>query len=275
MISFFANPTRYGMTHSCRNNHLLRGSSQTRGEQISAYLGAKLNPTEYENDVCVYVKPASLKDIKDGAYIDICVENKRLLLELPNRPKLNIIVLTKLAYDYLKSRGFKNKIVIIPCFSCNYERFVRDRKEVTTVGVIGSPDSFDYPTEEFRERMKEIGLEFITYYKFRCREDCADFFKKIDIQVSWNKSRDSTKIFKDAVRLINAASYGIPTVAYPEYYLQAFEGYYIRIKTIDQMVSEIKRLKDDPAYYKAWSDKLIPFGERYHISKIAELYKQL
>ncbi len=275
-ISIFARPSQYGMTKSFPRNHQIRGSSQTRGEQTSEYLGAKLNPTGgYENDICIYVKPSSLDNIKDGDYVDIVAENKGILKELFNRSGVNIITLTQLGCDYLKSKGFKNKIVTIPVFSCNYERFIRDRKEVTTVGVIGSPDSFNYPTEEFKKRMKDIGLDFITYYKFNCREDCVNFFKKIDIQVSWNKSRDLTKIFKGSIRVINAASYGIPTVALYEYHLSECNGYYIQIKTINEMVNEIKKLKDNQDYYQKWSQKLVSWAENYHIDKIAELYRKL
>lgn len=244
---------------------------------MAEYLGVKFNPEKNDdNDICIYVKPA-LEGIGEGSYIDV-VEDLRIIDNLLKYPKLKIIVLSQAGHDYLKNCQYKNDIVIIPQQHCNFERFVRDRKEITTVGVIGSKDTFDYSVLEFRKRMEAIGLKFITNYSFGSRQEVVNFYKQIDIQVSWNVDRRRRicrqKLFRDSLRLKNAASFGIPTVAFPEVNYKEFEGNYIPVKDIDSMIEEIKKLKDKE-YYKQWSDKIIIEAENFHISKIAEKYKQL
>jgi hypothetical protein len=44
---------------------------------------------------------------------------------------------------------------------------------------------------------------------------------------------------------------------------------------MDEMVNEVKKLKEDQMYYDYWSHVGIDKAEEYHIEHIAELYKQL
>jgi hypothetical protein len=273
-ISIFCKMPQFSRTPSLNYRHLIRGSSEIRGIQMSKYLGAKLNPTEeYENDLCIYIKPYELDNIKDGDYVDISDGNK-ILSSLRNRPGIGIIFSSVSGYEYIKTKDFKNKLVYIPQHHCNYERLLRDRKEINTIGVIGSPDSFQYPIKDFIEKLNEIGFNFISNYTFWNRNDVVEFYKQIDIQVSWNTDGYFNKIYKCPTRLINAASFGIPTVALLESYHLEFKDNYISINNIDEMIVEIKKLKDQN-YYNQWSEKIIKPTEFYHISNIAEMYRRL
>jgi len=277
-ISIFARPAYLRLANITSIPYLKRGSSLIRGEQIAEYLGARFNPAaDYENDVCIYVKPLAFEEIKEGSYIDI-LEAVGLTKILFNYPKLGIIVISQAACEYLKNNQYKNNIVVIPQHHCNFERFIRDRKEITTVGVIGSKDSFEYPIDEFRERLGKIGLKFTTNHSFKNRQDVIDFYKQIDIQVSWNidtrRKILRQKLFQDPLRMKNAASFGIPTVAFPEINYKEFEENYISVNSTDLMISEIEKLKNKD-YYEQWSSKIIKEAEKYHISKIAKKYKQL
>ena len=73
---------------------------------------------------------------------------------------------------------------------------------------------------------------------------------------------------------INAASFGIPTIANWKLGYKEFDGHYIPVKTMDSLVAEAEKMKDKN-YYDEWSNKIIPETEKYHISKIAEIYRQL
>lgn len=276
MISIFAWPAHYYKrgTISNRTPHLFRGSSLIRGNQISEHIGAKLNPEDgYGSDVCIYVKPYELKGIKKGSYVDI-VDCTAYIRRLKNYPDLNIIVLSDEGKRHLERRGLKNKIVVIPQHHCNIENLKRERREITKVGFIGSPDSFSLPWDEFAGKMAKLGLEFVTNTSFSSREEVVGFYKEIDIQVSWSIDLTVQKRLRDSLRLKNAASFGIPTLAYPEINYREFEGNYIKAETPEIMVEEIRKLTD-PKYYDSWSEKVIKAAEPFHISRIAEKYKCL
>lgn len=267
-ISFFAKPARW----SDKYQRLSWGSSIIRGEQISQYLGAKLNPVEgYENDICIYVKPHITIKFAKHSYIDVMDVTHTSIL---NFTKLNIplILSSKLAYEVYSKAFKKNKFVFIPQHHCNYERVRRDRPKVTTVGIIGYHASFVHPMENVRKRLQEIGMELLFENHVLNRTNAVNAYKRIDIQITW---AESTWITKNAMKLYNAASFGIPTVANKQQIYKEFEGYYIPVNTLDEMIKEIVKLKEDKDYYTQFSEFIIPKAEEYHIANIAKLYKQL
>jgi hypothetical protein len=273
-ISFFAKPAVFlGPSERYPYPRLQRGSSMIRGEQMAQYMGAKLNPeTDYEGDLRIYVKPSTLDDIPDGSYIDM-LEEVGFIPMLEERPGLHVIVLSQAGKEFLEKR-IGNQVVVIPQHHCNLEGFARGRKEITTVGVIGSRDSFDDPTGQFKDQAKEIGLEFSVCNSFRSRMEVCDFYKRIDIQVSWNTDVTRQKLFRDSLRIKNAASFGIPTVAFPEIPMKEFKGSYLQVETKKDLVGEVERLKEKD-YYWMWSEKAIKAAEAFHIGNIAQKYLEL
>lgn len=268
-ISFFAKPSRW----SDNLQRLSRGSSIIRGEQIATYLGTKLNPTEgYENDICIYVKPNIKDRFAKHSYIDILDVPVHTFLKF-NQLHIPIIASSLSAYEIFSKLGKKNKIIFIPQHHCNYERFKRHRSEVTMVGISGYHASFTYPTEDVRKRLKKIGMELLVENKILNRFDAVNFYKKIDIQIVWVNG--ASWIAKNAMKLYNAASFGIPTVAYKSLTYQEFEGYYVPVTTMDEMIKEIVKFKEDKEYYTEYAELIVPKAEAYHISNIAKLYKKL
>ena len=165
---------------------------------------------------------------------------------LKDHPKVKVIAMSLSHYDWLKSQ-LKNKIVYIPHHHVNFDRVVRTRKRVTTCGYIGS------------SRKIEIkGFKFIYMDNFKTRKDIINFYKKIDIQIIGN-IRDVP--YYHPTKIINAMSFGIPTVAPKVMGYREVEGFYYQ---------DIDQLKN------GWdADRLIKEAEKYHISNIAKLYKQL
>ena len=267
-LSFFAKKARYENNYK----HLLHGSSLIRAEQMSEYLGAKFNPAGgYENDVCIYIKPSRLLKFAKNSYIDIVDANSLSYIRfLEDNPQLSVIAASQYSYEYL-SKSLK-KVVLIPQQHCNFENILRHRKEINTVGIIGGLDAFQYSVEDTKEKLKKIGINLINENFYSNRADVVDFYKKIDIQITW---RPIPHHLKNAMKLYNAASFGIPTVGYPELANKEFEGYYIQATTIDQLIDGVKKLKDNPEYYNEFSKKIVKKAAEYHISKIAKLYKNL
>ncbi len=267
-ISFFAKTAWW----SNKYQRLSRGSSIIRGEQVAQYLGAKLNPFKgYENDICIYVKPHITTKFAKHSYIDIMDVSQDTFLRFISLG-IPIIVSSLSAFEFYSKAFKKYKFMFIPQHHCNYERNKRDWPKVTTVGIIGYHASFTYPMEDVKQRLKKIGLELLFENHLLNRADTVNAYKKIDIQIAWT---NTGWITKNAMKLYNAASFGIPTVARKDITYREFEGYYIPVNTMDEMIKEIVKLKENKEYYRHFSELIVPKAEEYHISNIAKLYKQL
>jgi len=256
---------------------IVRLSSEIRAKQIAEYIGGKYNPKSgYENDVCVYVKPGNLSRIRDTDYVDFSDGLYVGLIDmLKQRPKIRVLAHSTYLYKYLKER-LPNEIIYLPQQHLNWERAKRDRKEVTTGGYIGSPSPISIKLNtEVKEALQKIGMDYLMWYNWRSREDAIDFYKKIDFLVIYGYGNsDEYNPCAQPTKMINAASFGVPSLANWQVGYEEFEGYYTRFKTIEELVSEVQKLKDKD-YYDKYVEKIIPKAEEYHISKTAERYKQL
>jgi len=262
-------------------------TSVIRGEQIAEYIGAKYNPKSgYENDLCIYLRPKTLDHIRDCDYIDVSDGAFNIVEQLQSRPKIRLIASYPCSYQFLKKK-LKNEVVLIPEHHCNFERAVRERKEITTAGVVNNPSLKNYSIyEEVKKRMEKIGLKFITCFYYKNRQDVVDFYKQIDIQVIsrfapvndyshyLDDYNNDLNPFIHPSKIINAASFGIPTIASWKLGFDDFKGNYISVRDMDSLVAEVEKLKNKN-YYNEWPEKILKEAEKYHISKIAEMYKQL
>ena len=264
------------------------GAGHIRGIQMADWLEAKKNPKEgFENDLCIYVK-VEPKDYPKRSYLDV-VDAPRAVRFVQSHT-IGIIAISRVAQKYLQELTGK-EVVFIPHHHCNYERFIRPDREVRYVGIIGSQNSFQYPTEEIRKKLKEIGLELLydqdhwKHYNNEpnkegkdSREKVVNFHKKIDLQIvwrpeAWSKSYDP---LRSPLKLENAGSFGIPTVAYPEpSYADEFGDSFIHAQSIDHLVEECRKLKENYDYYKHYSQKVLRRAEDYHIEKVSKLYLEL
>lgn len=280
-ISIFAKPS------FLRNDPELNGqpvltwtTSCIRGEQIAEYIGAKYNPKSgYEDDLCIHLRPRTLDYIKDNDYVDVSDGAFNIVEQLQSRPKIKVIASYPCSYKFMKER-LKNEVVYVPEHHCNFERAVRERKEVTTGGVINNPSVHTYSVyDEIKKRLENIGLKFITCFHYKNRQDVVDFYKQIDFQIidrferpTDNNYNNDYNPFIHPSKIINAGSFGIPTIASWKLGFDDFS--YIPVKTIDALMEEVEKIRDENNYNQ-WPDKLIKEAEKYHISKIAEIYKQL
>lgn len=265
------------------------GSGYIRGKQMAEYLGGKENPTEgYENDTCIYVKIIPPENHPIHSYSDVD-DAPKAAEHLKTHPELGIIAISETSKDYLEKLLSRNDVVFIPHQHCNFERRIRPDREVKTVGIIGSKiTAFQYPVEPFRKELKKMGLElkfeqdyWNTYKSTPDREmrlNVADFYNTLDIQLGWRPRVifRSMGPFQNPNKLGNASSFGIPTVAYPEpSYEREWDGCFVPANTIGEMLIQIKRLKDDPLFYKDIANKALLRSEDYHIDQVSKLYLNL
>lgn len=270
-ISFFAK-----RAFRCRGDgHLMRVSSMIRVDQPAAVIGAKINPaSNYKNDVCIYVKP----HVKPGhdfnfegrAYLDI-IDGWVLIDLLKKHPEVGVIACSDRDAITL-AEVVKNKIVTIPQHHCNFERQKRSRKEITTVGVIGTAQAFPFLPAGLKSELSKRGMDLIEFSSFFSRTDIVDFYKKIDVQIVW---RPYSKKLANPLKLVNAASFGIPTICLDEPYFKELSGCYFPVRHLAGFLKQLDDLRASSALYSEYSEKCLLASERYHIEKVAEIYRQL
>lgn len=274
MISFFAkhtyvidDPTKPGQVY------LQRISSRVRAEEIAAYLGAKLNPTQgYENDVCIYVKYNRLDRVRDGDYVDV-LDDLYVTERLKDLPKIKVIAMSKPHMEYLRIL-LKNEIVYIPHHHVNFERIRRKRKKIINCGYVGSNSGYDIRiNREIGERLKKIGLNFVPLFNFTTRDDIISYYRKIDLQIIGYFNHLDIPYYHQT-KIVNAMSFGIPTIASPRLGYIEVKNFYIPVNNMDELVAAAKMMKD-PACYNQWPEKIMAEAEKYHISNIAKLYQKL
>lgn len=256
--------------------HLQRVSSMIRGDQIAEKIGAKFNPTEgYQDDTCIYVKPYVRADQDftfEGKknYLDII--DGHVLGELAlKHPEVGVIVCSEADYEIM-SQAIPNKTVLIPQHNCNYDRLRRTRTGIKTVGVIGEAKAFPFLPQELRGELQKRGIGLLEYSKFFSRQDIIDFYKSIDVQIVW---RPYKKILSNPLKIVNASSFGIPTIALDEPAFKEVEKCYIPVDNLTEFLSYLDELVASPESYQECSEMCIEESERYHIDNIAKLYQQL
>jgi len=240
MISFFAN----------RN-----GSGEIRGRQIAEHLGARLNPPDgYEGDVCVWVKRQPPDDHPGRTYLDV-LDGEERIPWLKHHPEVGVIASSLSGRRYLE-KALGRPVVYIPQHHCNFERAVKIMQRPYKLGLVGGKASV--PPADW-------GVEWFGH--LRTRVDVVAAYQMIDVQVIW---RCGTKPLKNALKILNAASFGIPTVAYPEPGFEEVDGYYYPATTREGVFDALAQIEAEHS-----AARLIARAEPYHISRIARLYGQL
>jgi glycosyltransferase involved in cell wall biosynthesis len=260
-----------------RRGHLMRVSSIIRADQIAAQIGAKLNPREgFEADACIYIKPHVPRGYEnkfkfDGKpYMDI-IDGWGLGPVLQNHPEVTAIACSRTDYDSLL-RAVDNKVVFIPQHHCNFERVKRDRDQITTVGVIGSRAAFPVLPEGLEEQLAQRGMNLLEFSDFYTRQDIIDFYKKIDVQIVWRPYR---KKLANPLKLVNAAAFGIPTIALDEPYFHELKGYYFPVENLIGFLERLDALRASPDLYSDYSERSFRRAEEYHIENVGKLYQNL
>lgn len=284
MISIFAKRAFYNVNPSEEydkrtkppRGHLQRVSSIIRADQIAEAVGAKLNPVSgYENDVCIYVKPRVAKDGDfkfEGRkkYLDIIDGHNLGQLALKN-PDLKVIVCSQADWDTMRG-VIPNQLVLIPQHHCNFKREHRNAKEIKRVGVIGELPAFEYLPVFLKEQLKRRDIELVKFSKFFSREDIVKFYMSIDLQLVW---RPYKKLLSNPLKIVNAASFGVPTIALEEPAFGEVEGCYIPVKSLEEILASVDNFIKNHNLYNEMSLRSIDKSEKYHITNIAKLYKEL
>ncbi len=274
MISINARPS-YWENGSTDEKYMHRLSARVRGEEIAEYLGGKFNVLLREDDdIYIFVKPRHITNVKDGDYVDV-LDDINVISLLKERPKVKVIAMSEVHFNYLK-KELINEIILIPHHHINFEREKRVRNKTLVGGIIGSPSKVAHDiSDKIRDDLVKVGIEFTRCFNARTREEMISYYKSIDFLVIFNlNSNDRDLFYRHPAKIINAASFGIPSMAQPIAGYSEVEGFYIPIETVEDIVREAEKLKDVD-YYNQFSEKIHQETEKYHISNIIKLYQNL
>jgi len=242
------------------------GSGQIRGTQIAEYLSARINPEQtHPDDVHIYVKLQPPEDFPPKSFLDI-IDGKERLGWLKEHPEMGIIASSTTGKIWLQEQ-LDRYVFLIPQHHCNFDRLHRTKEEVLTAGVIGGLGTLQCDIDELEKRLHALDIEFRWLRRYKTRQDVVDFYMDLDVQIVWRKQQ---RPLKNPLKLVNAASFGIPTVGYPELGYQEWNGYYTQVKTLQDLADAISVLK------QGWdAERLIKRAKKYHIDNIAPLYRGL
>jgi len=266
-------------------------AGNVRGKQVADMLGAKHNPlTGWFRDLCIYVKVIPHPDHSLHTYYDIDDATNGLKY-LKANPGVGVIATSENQKEYLEKELKRNDIVVIPHIHPNYENWKRPDRPIKRVGIIGSKTSFVYPVEKIKRQLESMGLELIYHRNYwkeygdqegltedQRRLKVVDFYKSIDIQIVWSKGAFSDEVehMKNPNKLINAGSFGIPTVSYPNHhFIHVWSNLFIHAETISDLLKRVETLKNSPDIYKEMSDELFRYCTQYHREVIRDKYLSL
>jgi glycosyltransferase involved in cell wall biosynthesis len=258
-----------------KRGHLMRVSSIIRGIEMSEYLNCKLNPTSgYEDDVCIYVKPNVPKGLdftfEGKPYLDI-IDGWGLTPVMMKHPDVPIITISRWDSENL-ARVLKNEIIFIPQRHFNYSRVRRYPDSTINVGVVGTRQALPFLPGALEDGLAERGMKLVEMHNFEDREKIVEFHQTLYIQIVWRPYR---RKMGNPLKLVNAASVGVPTIALEEPCLQEMEGYYLPVHTLEEFFAQLDKLRADPGLYNDLSDRCFAKAEEYHIENIAKLYRNL
>jgi len=262
-------------------------SEFTRGYQIANALGCKLNASVKDYDETVIAvktlfNPAVQKDLRNftNLYMDL-VDDVNFIALARQYPTAKLIVLTEAMKDFV-SQYLENELVLIPEHTCNFERFVRDaEREVKTVGYVGSPQCFNLGFADVKKALAVAGLNFkylLCEDKTVTRMDVVNFYKTIDIQLAFRLPDKDVRpqIYRNPLKLFNAGSFRIPSVAFPEFAYTTCAGtMFLEAVDINNVVDKCYQLKEDKGLYAFYADRVYEWAKQFDIANIAKLYAAL
>lgn len=240
------------------------GSGKIRGAQVANFLGAQHNPSHTRrDDVHVWVKQQPPDSLPLNSHLDI-IDGMYRIGWLLRHPECGVIASSESGYEYLQRRLSRDDIILIPQHHANFGRVRRVRNDMQSAGVVGGQGSIQCDFGELKRTLGGVGMSFHWLERYKGPPQIVQFYNRLDVQIVW---RERTTPLKNPLKLVNAMSLGIPTIAFPEEAYKEVQGYYWPVTSIEEVASVIEQLREG---FDA--DRLIVKAEEYHIENIAPLY---
>jgi len=253
--------------------------------QVADVIGARVNPSsDTEQDICIGVKmspylvyhdklidPSRMGDF----YLDF-IDHHTSIDWLARWPEIKLIVCSRSGERYLREH-LKNPLRFIPQHHCNVERHRRPHRPMKTVVFVGvlteRPPWYDW----VNRAMANMGLTMRWVTDFRTRKDVVDAYLDADLQFYWREGMpEKLRHLKNPMRIISAASFGIPTVVNQEpCYAAECDSHYLGFEKIGDALDAVRELQHDPSKYAALAEPGPIWTEPYHLDHVAEAFRRL
>jgi hypothetical protein len=252
-------------------------STVTRALQIAPLIGGVVNPWFVRrSDVAFMVKRFDLRAARRArmAWCDIndeidCFDALRA------NPRAGVVVLTEVAARWVGAQ-LQNPIVCIPIHHCNLEGRLRKAGPVKRVVISG--DRFLLDRALVREKLLAEGFDLVEVPGQAPREAHCAALATGDIALAWSPEPVNALYpleLKPPLKLVNAGSFGVPFVAYPEPGYAGLEAAYVPVRSLDAIIEACVRLREDADHYDRVSRAGTLAATPFHISRIAARYTQL
>jgi hypothetical protein len=190
-------------------------------------------------------------------------------------PHITVITITDTAKRFVQNL-VPHKVITIPQQHCNFDNEVRPERPVKVVGYCGDLQNFQLDIHAFANQLAKnnLRLDVLVVNNDTTREEVVDFHKRIDIAIDFRQDfpKESPAEMRNPLKVLNAGSFGIPTIAYPFITLKNEVKNFFPIYTINDAVTTCCRLRDNPKLYKEIGQKNIEQAKLYHIDRIIDDY---
>lgn len=252
-------------------------SGEIRGRQIAGELEKRafdvcIDPkVVYRNDTCVFIKCVPPDEVVNRqlsrTLIDV-VDAYGMMPWLKEHPTVELIAISDVQAKLFKDELPGRKIWTIPEHYCNFEDARVEVRRPKWVGYIGCLDGFQLDVADVTRELKRLGMNFIFLETPFNRDAVCQFYRQIDLQLCFRKESPYPE-FKNPLKLANAGSFGIPTIAYPEPADEEFgRQNYIQVSSLEEAISYCSRLKDDEQLYRSFSSRALAASNAYGIAYI-------
>jgi len=258
------------------------GSAKIRAHQIAERLGGAVvdepidlnNPPKHIVLVKVFPEDVCRLTERTTVWYDP-IDTDSALPAVAKEPGVTVMAAGRTAAKYLRAR-LDNRVVLVPQQHCNFDNLLNERWPPRTVGYIGYEENLDLSVDVLKEELGELGLDFV--WKFMDKtvgwEEATAFYRTIDINISFRKPRICSGLppeMKNPLKIINAASFGIPTVGKDEAPFEEFP-LSIQVNSLGELVAACERLQKTAPFFKP---QLVDRAQEYHIDNIVRLYDEL
>jgi hypothetical protein len=254
-------------------------SGTIRGRQIAEKLGERgitafVDPTMVDNDdTCIGIKcclPEPIVQRPGRTIIDI-TDAGGILPWIKTHPSVELMAISESARERLRSEFPTHKIWLIPEHHCNFEETVVVVKHPITAGYTGSQEGLQLNPDDISRDIAPTGLKFVAVSGMRTREEVCSFYRCIDLQICFRRDQPHPEL-KNPLKVINAGSFRIPTIAFPEVSYKELDDSYIHARTLDDIAYHCHQLVEHIDLYHAMAEKALETSRLYSIKRTVDRY---
>jgi hypothetical protein len=258
-------------------------SGEIRGRQIASALAScghvvVVDPgTVYADDTILSVKVMLPVDVVEHVHrvlMDV-VDSGAALDWYRDKPKVELLAISKTAEALLRQELPEHTVWFVPEHHCNREGATVNIETPTVVGYCGTHEGLQLDVAQVERVAIDNGYRFVALFNASTRQQVVDFYRMVDVQLCWRKEQPYPEL-KNPLKLANAGSFGVPTIAWPEVsYVEECADEFMPAKTLDDVVCHLDALKRKTGRWCEWSHKALAMSRRYSLERVVSVYEEV